>query len=220
MLINEDDEMLIQRCVDDELSPMETRRLLQRLDAVNDGWKFLATGLLEDRQFRRVFSGDERRNDGVRAESLSEKSSVKDKAPLSSERVTAARSVARHWWSHPVTSLTLCGAIAFVGGMLLPDLRSPSGGSERSAPVARAAASGQRNLNPGSGYGFQMEADGHPIEVPAYELAELYEHDRNHPFFQEAGSKAGQPIRWMVVPIENDRSMVFPVTDDESFDMQ
>jgi hypothetical protein len=220
MLINEQDEMLIQRCVDDELSPMETRRLLQRLDAVQDGWKFLASGLLEDRQFRRVFSGDDRRGDIVRAGGLSEQSTVKDKAPPSAERVATARSVARHWWSHPVTSLTLCAAIAFVGGMLLPDLRSPTAGTERSAPVARAAATGPRNLSHGSGYGFQMEADGHPIEVPAYELAELYEHDRNHPFFQEAGSKAGQPIRWMVVPIENDRSMVFPVTDDESFDMQ
>jgi hypothetical protein len=220
MLMNEQDEMLIQRCVDDELSPMETRRLLQRLDAVQDGWKFLASGLLEDRQFRRVFSGDQRRGDVVRAVGPSEKSPVKDKAPHTAERGAVARSVAKHWWSHPVTSLTLCAAIAFVGGMLLPDMRSPITRTERPAPVARAAASGPRNLSPGSRYGFQMEADGHPIEVPAYELAELYEHDRNHPFFQEAGSKAGQPIRWMVVPIENDRSMVFPVTDDESFDMQ
>lgn len=52
------DELLIQRCVDDELGPAETAVLLRRLEELDLGWKSLACGLLEDRSLRQILSGE------------------------------------------------------------------------------------------------------------------------------------------------------------------
>ena len=70
MLINQHDELLIQRCVDDELSPPETRALLQRLDRLDGGWKKLACELLEDRGLSKTFRSTFAQTPAVVAESL------------------------------------------------------------------------------------------------------------------------------------------------------
>ena len=53
--ISEDDEILIERLVDGELSEEERRDLILRLDEMVDGWRFCALSFLEDREFEATF---------------------------------------------------------------------------------------------------------------------------------------------------------------------
>ena len=122
MLINEKDELLIQRCVDDELSPPETRGLLQRLDRLDGGWKKLACELLEDRGMSKAFRSPYAQATASKSRPESSQPIVLPAIQRPSVVPTTARHALRNRWSHPVTSLTLCAAIAFVGGMLFPDL--------------------------------------------------------------------------------------------------
>lgn len=48
-------ETLVELLVDDELDAVERRALLERLDAVDGGWKYCATAFLEAQTFRKAF---------------------------------------------------------------------------------------------------------------------------------------------------------------------
>ncbi len=48
-------ETLVELLVDDELDAAERRALLERLDEIDDGWKYCATAFLEAQTFRRAF---------------------------------------------------------------------------------------------------------------------------------------------------------------------
>lgn len=48
-------ETLVELLVDDELDAVERRALLERLDAVEGGWKYCATAFLEAQTFRKAF---------------------------------------------------------------------------------------------------------------------------------------------------------------------
>lgn len=225
-MLTEQDELAIQRCVDDELSSDEVRHLLQRLDSIQGGWRLLATGFLEDRGLRKTLSGDIQRqvrvfegassrlrgdqNNPVEVDAeMGAGGTVLGRALMPSR----ARSVARHWWSHPVTSLTLCAAIAFVGGMLIPDLRNPSRTESSIASVASNPAPAAQNAE----YKFQMDSGSGPVEVPVFEgIGELYQNDRNHPLFSR--DRQSRKIRWIAVPVKNGRSMLIPV--EESVELQ
>ncbi len=223
MLMNERDELLLQKCVDDQLSPEETRALLNRLNSIEAGWQSLACGLMEDRSLRKAL-----------ATSSTPSSSRPRGTPTITARPTAnksqtTRAVVRHWWSHPVTSLTLCAAIAFVGGMLIPDLRSGSAGTMSSvaalsppagssSPVVSGNVVGQGAV--GGGYRLQMQQGNSGVEIPVYDrLQELYQLDRDHPLFSELTNRQ-EKIRWMLVPVEDNKSMLIPVTEDTVSDMQ
>ena len=96
--MNEIDETLIQRCIDNELSAGERRQLLTRLDAVSDGWKSLACGFIEEQLFA----------DAVISET-----------PAIVPTTTNAPTASRHWFGHPVTSLVLSIGVAFLAGVLV-----------------------------------------------------------------------------------------------------
>ena len=234
MLMRESDELRIQKCVDNELSSQETSELLRRLDTLTDGWKTLACGLLEDRRIRSALppskppaiSQPARHSSPMNsAPSLS----AKDSKPLLSEatdepRIIKVNDVVRHWWSHPVTSLTLCAAIAFVGGLLIPDMdggKSPMGNSlsgvpspTRSAQYPLAATAGNQQ------YKVELQPGGRSVEIPVVtDLRELHSLDRRHPIFSRANNGA-QNVQWMVVPVEGNKSMLIPVSEDASADMQ
>jgi hypothetical protein len=232
MLMNESDELLIQRCVDDELSPPETRELLQRLDRLDGGWKKLACELLEDRGMSKAF-----RSPYARAGVLTAGAeSAKPVEPVAVRRPSvpvAARRAIRHWWSHPLTSLTLCAAIAFVGGMLIPDFnlgRSTSGVVSNPLQNAQlniaASVPGAQNVDARSAdsYRFQMTPGGQTVEIPVYNgIHDLMRSDRNHPLFSEGvrGSDGrSQQVQWMIMPVGDNKSMLFPVSEDTLGDMQ
>lgn len=48
-------ETLVELLVDDELDAAERRALLERLDEIDDGWKYCATAFLEAQTFRKAF---------------------------------------------------------------------------------------------------------------------------------------------------------------------
>ncbi len=222
MLISERDELLIQRCVDDELSSSETQALLKRLDQLDGGWKTLACGLLENRGLQKMLNPQSTRPVAAPAVPVAVSTArgtdmtvVTPASRVSSER---AREVVRHWWSHPVTSLTLCAAIAFVGGMLIPDFSpdqrpmagnpvSPSGFSGSGITRAQTASTGPQS------YQFQMPG-ANPVQIPVYSgVNDLLESDRQHPLFSQP-EDSREPIRWLVVPAGENKSMLVPASED------
>ena len=238
MLMLESDELKIQKCVDDELSSQETSDLLRRLDTLTDGWKTLACGLLEDRRVCSALTLSKSAATKSATTSPARFSlpmpsslslSMEDRGPRAAKPVNEARvinvnEVVRHWWSHPVTSVTLCAAIAFVGGLLIPDMngRKPPGSNSlselaappRSAQYPLAAAAGNQQ------YTVELQPGGRSVEIPVVtDLKELHDLDRRHPIFSRANSGA-QNVQWMVVPVEGDMSMLIPVSEDASADMQ
>jgi hypothetical protein len=227
--MNTNDELLIQRCVDDELSPSETRLLLRRLDELDGGWKQLSCELLEDRSLRKILSASDAPGHDVATPQL-------QAMPVLSTSVRrsvgpSARSILRHWWSHPVTSLSLCVAIAFVGGMLIPDSgvqRSGSGVASNSGrtnsfsnpvPMAQNADTGSADS-----YRIQMQPGGQNVEIPVYSgIHDLVRSDRNHPLFSDSIQNADGRVpqmQWMIVPVGENKSMLIPVSEDTLGDMQ
>ena len=242
MLMRECDELKIQKCVDDELSPQETSELLRRLDGITNGWRTLACGLLEDRRVRGVLvqRTDLSTTPGTPEQGASEASLAvptwknqsrrRDAAdtPLVAKdgnepRVIKLDDMVRNWWSHPVTSLTLCAAIAFVGGLLIPDLGTSKSAS--SSSVAKTDAPARSPLYPPSANGAQqyrveLRPGGRAVEIPVVtDLSKLHELDRRHPIFRGSDGSS-ENVQWMVVPVEGNKAMLIPVSEDSSSDMQ
>lgn len=232
MLISERDELLIQRCVDDELSSSETQALLKRLDQLDEGWKTLACGLLEDRGLRKMLNPANGSASGAPNSMAARSSGLQtvqtpvpgpSAAPLPRVSGERAREVVRHWWSHPVTSLTLCAAIAFVGGMLIPDFtpdqRPTASNQSASGSFGPGFARAQTASNGPQSYQFQMPG-ANPVEIPVYSgLNDLLESDRRHPLFSQP-EDSPEPIRWIVVPAGENKSMLVPVSEDPDMVIQ
>lgn len=218
MLTNEHDELLIQRCVDNELSPAETQQLLRRLELLDCGWKKLACGFLEDRCLQLAFSQQRSSNADVEMVAPRPVSRVARTQQTSAMHDTRQSSV-RHWWSHPMTSLVLSTAIAFVGGMLIHDsLRdgtsplSPSGLQSVDVQLPSELNSGKR----APAYRVRWPTDDEQYEVPAFGVNDVWEMDRNHPLFSDDQSGVG----WMIVPAGETRSMLIPVSADPTGSFQ
>ena len=218
MLTNEHDELLIQRCIDNELSPAETQQLLRRLERLDCGWKQLACGFLEDRCLQTAFS--QQRSSNNDADMVTQRVVPRDSR---NAQLTAIhgwrRSAVRHWWSHPTTSLLLSTAIAFVGGMLIHDsLRdaatpmSPSGIQSAQAQLPVDAKLGMR----APAYRVQWPTNDEQLEVPAFGVNDVWEMDRNHPLFSDDQSG----VSWMIVPAGETRSMLIPVSADPAGNFQ
>jgi len=204
MTLNSSTELLIQRCVDDELSAAETRALLQQLDSISGGWKCLACGLLEDRHLRRMFRPE--RLSAPSPPDVPARPTRPAQPPLSATRL-------RHWWNHPLTSLSLCAAIAFVGGMLVSDGRV-------SFPATISNRSGTGVLPPGtSGFTVQLPGDPERRPVPVYEdFRELRRTAENHPFLQSSGDQ--QSMRVLVLPAADGRTIVVPLEKSREHSLQ
>lgn len=227
-MTNRQTELLIQKCVDGELSPEETRAFLQQLDSQATGWKQLACGLLEDRNFSRAIG-----RSGAVASEPSPRKPVRvpaetyqsqHQAVQSNSKASSANRL-RAWYAHPLTSLSLCAAIAFVGGLLIPDFQH-GGSPNRSSNLASATLPGEKmsplvqSAQSVGGYRVEMQPGGRRVEVPVVsELNELYQLDRNHPLFSDSNGERDN-VRWMLVPVEGDRSMLIPVSEDSAMDMQ
>ena len=232
MLINEQDELLIQRCVDDELSPPETRALLQRLDRLDGGWKKLACELLEDRGLSKTFRSPFAQSVAVVVNPL-QKPLLPTMMNRPSVVPAAARSAFRNWWSHPVTSLTLCAAIAFVGGMLIPDLNERGANSGvvsnplTNAPLNMSTVFPMAQNADGhsaDSYRIQMTPGGQSVDIPVYDgIHDLVRSNRNHPLFSDSIQNAdgrSSHMQWMIVPAGDNKSMLIPVSEDTLGGMQ
>lgn len=99
-MLNERDEILIQRCVDDEATAEERREVVERFAENPDGWKSLACAFMEEQLFAGAVLNDE-----VRAAKVA----GRQPAPVSD----------RHWFHHPMMSLALSVCVAFMAGLLV-----------------------------------------------------------------------------------------------------
>lgn len=218
MQTSEHDELLIQRCVDNELSPAETQQLLRRLESLDCGWKQLACGFLEDRSLQTAFS--HRQSSNADVDMVAQHAVPRDSRtePLSTIH-GSRRSTVRHWWSHPMTSLVLSTAIAFVGGMLihdsLRDATSPMSPSGMQSVEAQLPAELKSEIRVPA-YRVQWPTNDKQYEVPAFGVNDVWEMDRNHPLFSDDQSGVG----WMIVPAGETRSMLIPVSADPAANFQ
>ena len=216
MLTNENDELLIQRCVDNELTPAETRQLLRRLDCLDGGWKQLAFGFLEDRCLHAAFAQPlpTKADVGLEEQGAPRALHAKQLPSIPGSR----RSTVRHWWSHPVTSLVLSTAIAFVGGLLihdsLRDANSPNTPAGVQTAQAQLPVDAKRGMR--APYRVQWPTNDEQLEVPAFGVNDVWEMDRNHPLFSDDQSG----ISWMIVPAGESRSMLIPVSADPAGNFQ
>ena len=242
MLMRQSDELNIQKCIDHELSAQDTSDLLRRLDSITDGWKTLACGLLEDRRIRsfltkgqhtatsrawpQPFPARDSYESSVRTEhstSTNECDPSLSPKGRNQPQVIKLNDVVRTWWSHPVTSLTLCAAIAFVSGLLIPDFRGTKSTGNNSlsqtnstvrSPLYPAVANAEQQ------YRVELQPGGRSVEIPVVtDLSKLYELDRRHPIFRGSKGKS-KNVQWMVLPVEGNKSMLIPVSEDSSSDMQ
>jgi hypothetical protein len=204
-------ELLIQRCIDDELSAIETKRLLDELDEVSDGWKSLACGLLEDRQLRK-FLPAERPFAMVVA---SEQPVADTVVALSRGSAISSAVRTRQWWAHPLTTLSLCLAIAVLGGLLLSDQQAPLVAkleAVNAQPSAPAFPVGEQKVTLESPAGTQMN-------FPIYQrLPELLKAEPNHPFRQML--EDGRPLRLLMVPDSSGRTILVPIPEAPSRSLQ
>lgn len=227
MTRNSSMELLIQRCVDDELSAGETQQLLRQLDSINGGWKCLACGLLEDRQLRQVLGPAEfpssisapasdlptLRDPRIHTHASVSRGGKGMPAPThpTSPQLPAAR--LRHWWNHPVTSLSLCAAIAFVGGMLVSGdadqrLAGLGGTAETAAAIASKPA-----------FSVQLPGGKGADRIPVYEdIDELRRSSENHPFLQNSGNQG--PLRVLLMQAADGRTIAVPIDDSRHQSIQ
>jgi hypothetical protein len=221
MSLSPQTELLIQRCVDNELSPGDTRQLLRQLDSITDGWKSLACGLLEDRQLRLSLGPASQSPVAADITSLAPVAamlpairpgdSMTFQTPAGVRHTSTAR--LRHWWNHPVTSLSLCAAIAFVGGMLVSD--DPSQPLPNTPGHSAAMALPARS----SGFTVQLPGDVGSGQVPVYEsLGALRQSFENHPLLHDFRSDPS--MRLLVVPTTDGRTIVVPIDRSQQQPLQ
>ncbi|MFM7163693.1 MAG: hypothetical protein ACKO3T_00505 [Planctomycetaceae bacterium] len=196
------DELLIQRCVDDELSSEQTRVLLERLDTMTGGWKTLACGFLEDRYLRSAVSG------GCVVAATAEAK------PAQAARVTSgvvcdgsggprSGSIQGRIWRHPLTSLALCAAIAFVGGLLIPD------GVFSGTGAAVAGRMSGTSVSDGlDGGRMELQMRGKPsVRVPIYsDPAEWAKISGREVWVPNADTQ------YVIIPTSNGQAAVVPVS--------
>jgi hypothetical protein len=69
-------------------------------------------------------------------------------------------------------------------------------------------------------YRVELQPGGRSVEIPVVtDLRKLYELDRRHPIFLGSKGKS-ENVQWMVLPVEGNKSMLIPVSEDSSSDMQ
>lgn len=112
-------EVLMQRCVDGELSNEQRHQLLEQLEQQPLLWKDLACLYMEDQLLAQAVS-----EDAVRARLVS-KADFQARTSLLAD-TTAQHIRWKHWFAHPVTSVVLCLCVAFLSGMLLRDNNGPA----------------------------------------------------------------------------------------------
>ena len=95
------EEILIQRCVDNECSPTERRELMERLDQTEDGWKTLACTYMEEQLFATACREE-----------------FRPAAAAAAEPVPAAQPQSGHWFHHPAISMVLTACVVFLLGVI------------------------------------------------------------------------------------------------------
>lgn len=168
--MDEHSELLIQKCVDGELTTDAQRELLSQLDLLVDGWKILALSYVEEQTWSRTFVAA---NDsaGHQEESPAGKCIV-EAGEVTTDKPTVGRSA--------LLTQATCLAIALVGGVLIGDIwqaRAVRIGPQVSSPAipensqtgGSAAMPSGNSLASAEPYELELPVgSGGSVSVPAY----------------------------------------------------
>ncbi|MFK7818035.1 MAG: hypothetical protein AB8G99_04920 [Planctomycetaceae bacterium] len=132
-MIDEERELLIQKCVDGELDVETQQQLLAQLDVMNEGWKVLALAYVEEQTWTSSFNENDRVAQQLEHEAFAQ--SLQQMVDAESQEVqcfmpASTSSASSNNRSRLLTQVT-CLAIALVGGVLIGDIwrsRTASGG--------------------------------------------------------------------------------------------
>lgn len=214
-MTNDVDELLIQRCVDNEITAVERELLLQQLETAPDGWKELACTYMEEQLFAAAVVDPDQKI-----------------ATRLSGNTAPAPAPGRRWLQHPLTSVALSACVAFMLGLLIsgrsPELPVPE---LAEAPRDSAADTSPNNVIASSGpltdsppaYRVQLESDGDTLrDVPVFDDPSRYvtEYEAvQQRFLHSLGGDvprgdASPQIRFIRLPLQDGRVIVVPV---ESF---
>lgn len=119
------DEILIQRCVDNECSADERRELIDRMDRNEQGWKILACTYMEEQLFAAACVEE-----------------FRPAAAAPQKPVPAAGQKSGHWFHHPAVSMVLTACVVFLLGVIGAGEYQRRNGIESTGPGAIAAAEG------------------------------------------------------------------------------
>jgi hypothetical protein len=208
--MTEHDELLLQRCVDGEISAEQRAELIQQLDAGPAGWKVLACSYMEDQLVARGIARSE--------------TAVHADAP---EPQLLRQSEKPHWFHHPLLSVALSACVAFLGGVLISREIS-AGGNALPTNLASGGANQVSGAGPSSvsavlgpektDYRLWLEADGEiSRDLPVYDDAarfisefERYRQQTRQSFPDGAFDSRGGRIQLMQLQLDDGRTVVIP----------
>lgn len=164
-MIDEQHELMIQKCVDGELDTQTQQQLLSQLDVLTEGWKILALAYVEEQTWTQSFN----ENNRVAAELESQAFASSMRAMVSAEsqelqcfRPAAVADLDVDRRSRMLTQAT-CLAIALVGGVLIGDVwRSRQGASTSVATNDNEKS----KMNSTTGNGGNLVGNGAMLDVP------------------------------------------------------
>jgi hypothetical protein len=208
--MTEHDELLLQRCVDGEISAEQRAELIQQLDAGPDGWKVLACSYMEDQLVARGIARSE--------------TTVHVDTP---EPQLLRQSEKPHWFHHPLMSAALSACVAFLGGVLISREISVGGNAQptnlASGVSNQMSSAGAGGVTAGLGpkqtdYRLWLESDGEiSRDLPVYDDAarfmsefERYRQQTRQSFPDDAFDSSGGRIQLIQLRLDDGRTVVIP----------
>ncbi len=185
-MIDEQHELLIQKCVDGELDTPTQQQLLAQLDVLTEGWKILALAYVEEQTWTQSFNENNRV--AAELESQAFASSMRTMVDAEAQEMQCFRPAAvadldADRRSRLLTQAT-CLAIALVGGVLIGDIwRSRQGASTNVAsndsenPKTNTTLDNGGNLVSDDGTMLNVpNASGKEMQVPLFSWDDYLEH--------------------------------------------
>ncbi len=129
-MINEEEELLIQKCVDGELNVTDQQQLLIELDDVAGGWKFLALAFIEEQAWSDSFAQADRAatdtgrllfDPMIQAPNMAQ-IDINEEVMCFRPDVQAMQQDQQHASRSRFLTQATCLAIALVGGVLIGDI--------------------------------------------------------------------------------------------------
>lgn len=225
-MIDEQKELLIQKCVDGELDVETQQLLLAQLDVVSEGWKILALAYVEEQAWSGSFAENNRiaqhLENEVFAQSMqsmvaAESQEVQCFMPPSAEEPDKK--------SRLLTQVT-CLAIALVGGVLIGDVwrsRSVAGVSGidvANSPENNPTTTQDGNLSNGSRPLMVDVPDqnGGTMRLPVYPLDQFNNQLQSEPELNKladalwrSGYQLDEDQRWIDLELGDGRRALMPV---------
>jgi hypothetical protein len=227
-MIDEQNELLIQKCVDGELSVEAQQQLLAQLDILTEGWKVLALAYVEEQSWNASFSESNRL-----ALQLENEAFTQSIDTLTNEAMFAGKGQAVQCFMPPgeadsdkrsrLLTQATCLAIALVGGTLIGDIWS-----SRSATTVTEITN-KTKTGPSDNQGGNLSSGSEPVTVvrgqnggvAAYPIDRFnrarmeseseFEEWIDRDLLRRSGLQIDQDQRWIFLELEDGRRALMPV---------